>query len=158
DAQLATGGIRIQVRQKEDLLHIMTDAPICPEQNQVGAKVARFVQALDVPEVQGVRVYGRRSVQKRPLWSYGVDFVLRNRLVPEATPEFAASDAYVGDLLTTEPGALSVRSDLGGEDAETGWNRVIEAIQQGFARSRIFTIQAPSNPLAHSAKAESARG
>ncbi len=157
-AQLATGGIRIQVRQKEDLLHIMTDAPLCPEQNQVGAKVARFVQALDAPAVQGVRVYGRRSGQKRPLWSYGVDFVSRSRLIPEATPEFAASDAYVGDLLTTEPGSLSVRADLGGEEDDNIWNRAIETIQQGFARSRIFTIQSPSNPMAYSAKSESTQG
>ncbi|MER3432330.1 MAG: DUF1574 domain-containing protein [Leptolyngbya sp. ERB_1_1] len=144
DTQLATGGIRLQVRQKEDLLHIITDAPVCPSQSQVGAKVAKFIRSLDLLDVQGVRVYGRRSGQKRPLWSYGVDFAPRDRLIPEATPEFAASDAYVGDLLTKEPGSLTVPEF---EDAEpTIWDRVVEAIQSGMARTRLFTIESETAP------------
>ncbi|MBW4440394.1 MAG: hypothetical protein KME10_03995 [Plectolyngbya sp. WJT66-NPBG17] len=144
DTQLATGGIRLQVRQKEDLLHIMTDAPVCPPQSQVGTKVAKYIRSLNLPDVQGVRIYGRRSGQKRPLWSYGVDFATRDHLIPEATPEFAASDAYVGDLLTKEPGALTVPEF---EDTEpTIWDRLIEAIQGGMARTRIFTIASETAP------------
>ncbi|MCU0551759.1 MAG: hypothetical protein MUC48_20650 [Leptolyngbya sp. Prado105] len=152
DTQLATGGVRLQIRQKEDLLHIMTDAPVCPAQNQVGVKVAKYIRNLDLPDVQGVRVYGRRSGQKRPLWSYGIDFAIRDasgvrkrvRLIPEATPEFAASDAYVGDLLTKEPGALSVPEF---EESEvTMLDRVVEVIQGGLARTRIFTIASETAP------------
>ncbi|MEP0918364.1 hypothetical protein NC981_16160 [Leptolyngbya sp. DQ-M1] len=151
DTQLATGGIRLQIRQKGDLLHIMTDAPICPSQNQVGAKVVKFIRALKLPDVQGVRVYGRRSGQKRPLWSYGADFASRDlnstrrtRSTPEATPEFATSDAYVGDLLTREPGALTVPEY---EDVEpTLWEQVAEAIQGGMARTRLFTIESETAP------------
>uniref|UniRef100_A0ACD5GVL5 Uncharacterized protein n=1 Tax=Desertifilum tharense IPPAS B-1220 TaxID=1781255 RepID=A0ACD5GVL5_9CYAN len=62
--------------------------------------MVKFLQQLKVPGVAGVRVYGRRSGQKLPRWSYGVDFVPRQRLVPEASPEFAASSSYVGDLLS----------------------------------------------------------
>ncbi|MDI9635469.1 DUF1574 domain-containing protein [Geitlerinema splendidum] len=100
DQQLLTGGIQTQVARKEDLLHLMSDAPVCPAQNDVGPLVAKFLQQLKVPGVAGVRVYGRRSGQKLPRWSYGVDFVPRQRLVPEASPEFAASSSYVGDLLS----------------------------------------------------------
>jgi hypothetical protein len=151
DIQLATGGIQIQVRQKEDLLHIMTDAPICPSQNQVGVLVANMVKALELPSVQGVRVYGRRAGQKRPLWSYGVDFTVRDRLVPEATPEFAASDAYVGDLLTTMPGELAARSQDPGE-VETLWERWLEGVQTGIARSRLFAVEAPTGGLSTAAR------
>lgn len=147
DAQLATGGIRIQVRQKEALLHIMTDAPICPSQSQVGSKVAKFVKSLDLTGIEGVRVYGRRAGQKRPLWSYGIDFTVRERLVPEATPEFAASDAYVGDLLTTEPGSLTVRPDLTPNDVRAFWDRFLESVQRLMARSLLFVVETPSGAL-----------
>ncbi|BAU10989.1 hypothetical protein LEP3755_14820 [Leptolyngbya sp. NIES-3755] len=144
DHQLSTGGIRLQIRQKEDLLHIMTDAPICPSQSQVGAKVAKYIRGLNLPEVQGVRVYGRRSGQKRPLWSYGVDFLTRDSFIPEATPEFAASDAYVGDLLTKEPGALTVPEFE--ETEPSAWDRIVEALQGTLARTRIFTIESETAP------------
>lgn len=146
DTQLATGGIRLQIRQKEDLLHIMTDAPVCPSQSQVGVKVAKYIHNLRLSDVQGVRVYGRRSGQKRPIWSYGIDFVSREqaRFIPEATPEFAASDAYVGDLLTKEPGALTVPEF---DEADATWgDRIVEAIQGALARTRIFTIASDTAP------------
>ena len=143
DTQLATGGIQLQVRQKEDLLHIMTDAPVCPVQSQVAAKVAKYIRSLDLPDVQGVRVYGRRSGQKRPLWSYGVDFASRNRFISEATPDFAASDAYVGDLLTKEPGSLTAPEF---ESEPTIWDRIASAIQSGLAQTRIFTIASETAP------------
>ncbi|WP_448563890.1 hypothetical protein [Trichothermofontia sp.] len=101
DQQLATGGTRVQVLRKGDLIHVMADAPRCPRQAQVGPLIASFIRQLRLGGISGVRVYGRRAGQKRPRWCYGVDFVPRNRLVPEATPEFAASDTYVGDLLAS---------------------------------------------------------
>lgn len=155
DTQLATGGVQIQVRHKEDLLHIMTDAPICPAQNQVGAQVAELIKSLHLDTIQGVRVYGRRAGQKRPLWSYGVDFTSRGRLVPEATPEFAASDAYVGDLLTTAPGELAARSQDTGEIEEL-WERWIEGIQTSIARTRLFAVEAPSAGLSTSRSVQTA--
>ncbi len=120
----------------------MTDAPLCPNQNQVGPSVARFLKPLQIAGVAGVQVYGRRAGQKRPLWSYGVDFVSsRNRLVPEATPDFAASDAYVDDLLAP-PGALVLYRDLPSNDWRsilTRWlERAIEQIQRSLIRSQLF--------------------
>jgi len=102
DQQLSTGGIRIQLLLKQDLLHVMSDAPVCPNQRQVGPLVAKFLRQLKIPNLAGVRVYGRRAGQKMPRWNYGVDFKSRKRLVPEAPPEFAASSAYVGDLIALD--------------------------------------------------------
>lgn len=121
EQQLATGGIRVQVLRKGDLIHVMTDAPRCPRQSQVGQSIAQFIRQLRLGGISGVRVYGRRAGQKRPRWCYGVDFVPRNRLVPEAMPEFAASDAYVGDLLAST-GDLSLDAAATGlfSDLDTG--------------------------------------
>jgi len=102
DQQLSTGGIRIQLLHKQDLVHVMSDAPVCPNQRQVGPLVAKFLRQLKIPNLSGVRVYGRRAGQKMPRWNYGVDFKSRKRLVPEAPPEFAASSAYVGDLIALD--------------------------------------------------------
>ncbi|QZZ22567.1 hypothetical protein J5X98_09490 [Leptothermofonsia sichuanensis E412] len=137
ERMLATGGTRIQIRQKQDLLHIMADAPTCPNQSQVGSAISRFLKPLAIPGVAGVRIYGRRAGQKQPLWSYGVDFISRNRLVPEAAPEFAASDIYVNDLLEP-PGALVLRSDRSA-DAPSVLARWLETAIQTVQRSLIQT-------------------
>ncbi|HEY9909335.1 MAG TPA: hypothetical protein V6D18_17230, partial [Thermosynechococcaceae cyanobacterium] len=139
DAKLTTGGTRVQIVQKGDVLHVMTDAPTCPQQSVVGPSVARCLQPLQIATIAGVRVYGRRAGQKQPLWSYGADFVPRQRLVPEVTPEFAASAAYVGDLLTPA-GALVLRSDLP-ESASwlrSGWEKGVQHFRQSLLKSRLF--------------------
>ena len=138
DRKLDTGGIRVQVRQKADLLHIMGEAPICPLQSQMGTAIARFLKPLQMPEITGVRIYGRRSGQKQPLWSYGVDFSTRDRLVPEATPEFAVSDAYVGDLLAP-PGALVLRTEEPSEASRSFFSTLVESVVQRVQRSLIWS-------------------
>ncbi len=139
--RLATGGVSIQVLDREDLLHIMTDAPVCPKQKQVGPVVAKFVRQLKISDVAGIRVYGRRAGQKRPLWSYGADFATRDRLVPEATPEFAASDAYVNELLT-QPNEIAFRPELTSEALQAALSqttqRVTQTLQQILLRSQLF--------------------
>ena len=141
DSKLATGGIQIQVRQKADLLHIMGEAPTCPLQSQMGAAIARFLKPLQIPTITGVRIYGRRSGQKQPLWSYGVDFGSRDRLVPEASPEFAVSDAYVGDLLSP-PGALVLRTERLEEPSRLLfgdlWENAIQSVQRSLLWSQLF--------------------
>lgn len=148
DKYLATGGIRLQLLPKHDLLHIMSEASLCPDQHQVGPTIVRFLKQLKLPDVSGVRIYGRRAGQKHPLWSYGVDLVARDRLVPEATPEFAATDAYVGELLTQPDGEV-IRPDLTPEDIQSTWislhQRTLSWIQQGLIRSQLFMAQADSN-------------
>ena len=104
--RLQTGNLRIILRHKCNLIHLVCDAPICPGRKQVSKPIIKFLQQLGIAGIGGVRIYGRRAGNKEPFWHYGVDFHCRQRLVPEATPEFAATAAYVGDLIpnvTTEP-------------------------------------------------------
>ncbi|MEL7331462.1 MAG: DUF1574 domain-containing protein [Cyanobacteria bacterium J06560_2] len=98
--QLATGGIRVQLLIKDRLLHIMADGPVCPPKHAIVPLITQTLQELHLPEIEGLRLYGRRAGQKQPIWSHGRDYTERLRLVPEAKPEFAASDAYAGELIT----------------------------------------------------------
>jgi hypothetical protein len=151
DRVLSTGGTRIQLLSKQDLLHVMVDAPICPSQQEVGRAIARFLKPLKISGIAGVRVYGRRAGEKRPRWSYGSDFVKRDRVVPEATPEFAVSDAMVGDLITRldEP---VLRPDLTPADLEIRWQKfwhgVLQTLQQGLIRTQLVTLGSESRQLA----------
>ncbi|RCJ41091.1 DUF1574 domain-containing protein [Nostoc minutum NIES-26] len=119
DRRLKTGGIRVLLLRKNDLLHIMCDAPICPVRKQVGSKVTQFLRLLKLPGITGVRVYGRRAGNKEPAWHHGLDWELRQRLVPEATPEFAATSEYVSDLLTNEASEPILRPDLTTEEVHS---------------------------------------
>ncbi len=91
DQKLQTGGIRVLILPKQGLLHVMSEAPTCPTQSQVGPTIANFLRQLKIPGASGVRVYGRRAGQKLPLWRYGINFTTRSRQHSEQTPEFAAS-------------------------------------------------------------------
>ncbi len=143
DRRLATGGIHLKLRRKQDLLHIMSEAPICPPQAEVAPPIARFLRQLGIPEMAGVRIYGRRAGSTSPSWNYGVDFVQRQRLVPEATPEFAASDAYVNELVapTEEP---ILRPDLTPEDVQDGLKQTVQSarrlLQRGFCATQLFVL------------------
>lgn len=148
---LTTGGIRLQLLPKQDLLHIMTEAVVCPDQRQVGYQIARFLKPLNLTEVTGVRVYGRRSGQRHPIWSYGVDFTPRDRIVPEATPEFAATDAYVGDLIARSDESV-VLPDLTPADWQTAWKevqqRTLHRLQHWLVRSQLFIPDANTEATA----------
>ncbi len=164
DWRLATGGIRVQARCKEDLLHIMTDAPVCPSQRQVAVPVANFVRKLEIPGISGVRVYGRRAGQKQPLWNSGLDFVARNRQAEETTPDFAASDEYVEEVTTdslnlensyppswgsrladvtvaTEAREVSKEIDppQNTPRLKLAWHKMMQGLSQALMRSQIFT-------------------
>ena len=91
EQRLQTGGIRVLILSKQGLLHIMSEAPTCPSQSEVGPTIANFLRQLKIPGVSGVRIYGRRAGQKLPLWRYGINFTTKNRLHSEQPPEFAAS-------------------------------------------------------------------
>lgn len=119
DLRLLTGGIRVLLLRKGDLLHIMCDAPTCPGRQQVASTVTDFIRQLKIPEIKGVRVYGRRAGNKEPFWHDGVDFEHRQHLVPEATPEFAATSIYMRDLLPSEMSAPMLRPDVTREEIPT---------------------------------------
>jgi hypothetical protein len=60
-------------------------------------------------------------------------------LVPEAAPEFAASEAYVGDLITQQPGALLVRPDLNSTAFHQLWSRLGNRLREALLATQIFS-------------------
>ncbi|MBN3943979.1 MAG: DUF1574 family protein [Nostoc sp.] len=118
DWRLLTGGIRVLLLNKNGLLHIMCDAPVCPQRQQVASKITQFIRQLKISGIIGVRIYGRRAGNKEPFWHYGVDLEHRQRLVPEATPEFAATSIYINDLVTSETSEPILRPDLTTEEVQ----------------------------------------
>ncbi|MTJ10944.1 DUF1574 family protein [Anabaena sp. UHCC 0204] len=151
DWRLKTGGIRVLLVRKEDLLHIMCDAPICPTRHQVSSKVTQFIRQLKISGITGVRVYGRRAGDKEPVWHYGLDLGERSRLVPEATPEFAATSEYVSSLITNETNEPILRPDLTKEEVKTFVKEVTknwlantnQQIRKLLLNSQLFTTSNP---------------
>ncbi len=136
DRQLATGGIRVQLCRRDNFYHVMTDAPICPDQTGVGKAVAHCLRQLSIPTIAGVRVYGRRAGEKHPVWSHAVDFVAHQRLVPQAMPEFAASEQHLRELLVQPPDALQRREEV----TSLAWvaEYCRRAVQMVLLRSPLF--------------------
>jgi len=141
---LATGGIRVQLLRRDQLLHVMLDGPLCPVRSQVAPIASQLLKQLRPQGITGVRLYGRRAGQSQPTWSGGFDFQARQRLVPEATPEFAASDSYVGELLASpeaddQPAAM-VPDTLG--HALRQWGQTaITKVQKGLLQSHLFALK-----------------
>ena len=71
--KLATGGLHVEIRRQEDLLHIAVEAPISPDQDQTCVTVARFIEQLETTDLHGVRLYGRRSGQRQPDWHQALE-------------------------------------------------------------------------------------
>jgi len=126
DWRLKTGGTRVLLLRKGDLLHVMCDAPVCPARGQVASKVMQFIRQLKITGMIGVRVYGRRAGDKEPVWHQGLDFYQRPRLVPEATPEFAATAKYVDTLMTLETQDSALRPELTTQEVQGLVNQVTE--------------------------------
>lgn len=141
DHRLATGGIQLKIRLKQDLLHIMSEAVLCPPQTQVGPAIARLLRQLALPKIGGVRVYGRRSGANSPEWNYGVDFIPRRRLVPETTPEFTSSDPDINALIVPT-GELVGYGEVTKEDTEDSLRQVstatVQTIQRWLCYSQLF--------------------
>lgn len=140
--RLATGGQRVQLLQRDQLLHIMVDGPVVPQRRLVAPLLNNYLLSLSPVGLEGVRIYGRRSGQNRPAWSYGRDFAERSRLVPEATPEFTASDAYVNELLV-RPDSPITHAELSPEaEAEAlaqWWTTVVDRWQGILVQSQLFS-------------------
>lgn len=71
---LATGGIRVKLCFRGHLLHVMTEAVVCPRQTLVAGMIGPFIRNLQIHGITGVRIYGRRAGQSSPLWSQAVNF------------------------------------------------------------------------------------
>jgi hypothetical protein len=109
DQKLQTGGIRAMILPKRDLLHIMTEAPICPSQSQVGPPVGELLRQLKIPGISGVRVYGRRAGQKLPLWRYGVEVQKREEVIePLDYAQGKNQEEGISSLAIIQPKSLSL--------------------------------------------------
>ena len=141
DVQLATGGLRVKLLERSDLLHIMVDGPVCPQRKQVVPTVIKQLKAIAPNRIEGLRIYGRRAGQSRPAWNYGTDFQTRSRLIPEAEAQFAATDAYVGDLLTqpeTETHAPDLTPGIIGQWLRDKAQQTVVGIRDLLLRSQFF--------------------
>ncbi|NJL46179.1 MAG: DUF1574 domain-containing protein, partial [Leptolyngbyaceae cyanobacterium SM2_5_2] len=150
DDRLATGGLRVQLLHRDQLLHVMVDSPIPPQRRLVAPVIHDYLHHLSPVGVEGVRIYGRRSGQSKPAWSYGKDFVARRRLVPEATPEFTASDAYVNELLVRPDGPITA-TEVEAEAEQTAltlwWQQQVDRWRGHLVRSHLFTSQSTAGVL-----------
>lgn len=132
--QLATGGIRVQVRQRESILHVMTDALKVPQKDQVLEQIQQTLLPLGLEGVTGLCVYGRRAGQQKPHWQQSFEVAptvhdrhgRHPRLVPESVPEFTASDSYVEDLLAP-PGEIVFVP----RKADRHWGETVEKLRNG---------------------------
>ncbi len=158
DDRLATGGLRVQLLCRDQLLHVMVDSPLPPQRRLVAPLVHDYLRNLSPVGIEGVRIYGRRSGQSKPAWSYGQDFLARHRLVPEATPEFTASDAYVNELLVRPDGPImstEVEAEADTTVLALWWQEQVDRWRGRLVRSHLFTSQA--NPTLLEAVADSSR-
>ena len=129
DQQLATGGIRVQVRQRETVLHIMTDALKIPPQDKIVAQIKDYLTPLEIEGITGFCIYGRRAGQPQPNWQQRLilsQLPNQQRLVPESVPEFTASDSYVEDLMSP-PGEIVFVP----RQPDRNWGEQAEKIRNG---------------------------
>ncbi|MEL6472032.1 MAG: DUF1574 domain-containing protein [Cyanobacteria bacterium J06623_4] len=149
--QLATGGIRVQLLIKDSLLHIMADGPVCPPKHGIVPLIVQTLKQIQPPDIEGFRLYGRRAGQKQPIWSHGYDYQQRQRLVPDAKPEFAASDAYAGELITavSDESLAGVLGTAEDDTGDVGLGRfLLRGLRRVMVKSQIFTPVEDNGTLA----------
>jgi hypothetical protein len=153
DDRLATGGMRVQLLVRDRLLHVMVDSPLLPQRRLIAPALRQYLEDLSPSDLEGVRIYGRRSGQAQPAWSYGRDFRPRDRLVPESTPEFTASHAYVNDLLVKPQQTISPVEEVAktGDSPsvlqQLGLQGVFNQGRRWLVQSQLFSHHSTSHPL-----------
>lgn len=141
--KLLTGGIRVQIRRKADLLHVMTEALVCPQQAQIVESISKFLRQLVLNEILGVRVYGRRSGQKQPRWSYGVDFKPRTASNREMMPDFAASETDMGDLLPRSDWTVMDLDSSPTVSSQPVWQELTDSLHTRLQSTQLFVEKSP---------------
>ncbi len=147
DQQLATGGVRVQVRQREDVMHIMTDALICPNPKTTSAAILNYLPSLDIDGISGLCLYGRQAGNKNASWRHGVKLgKVQTRFVPASTPEFTASDSYVEDLMSP-PGAMVFIPRRAPKDWGKAWGKAQDLARSILLKTPIFAPLSPNQRL-----------
>lgn len=152
DDRLATGGMRVQLLIRDRLLHVMVDSPLVPQRRLITPVIRNYLQSLSPVDIEGVRIYGRRSGQSQPIWSYGRNFLVRDRLVPESAPEFTAAHGYVNDLLVRHGEAISSHQEVIGPRGLGG------RLRQWLLQSQLFISPTVTSPLIGPTDVGSAEG
>ncbi len=109
DRYCATGGINLSLLRRNRVLNIMSEAPICPIQSQVAPTVVKILNQLKLPNISGVRVYGRIAGQSKPQWTYGIDF---DSLPLELSPVASQPQSVAASSVTKLGGIEQLREYL----------------------------------------------
>ncbi len=127
DGFLATGGIRVKLCFRNHVIHVMTEALVCPRQTLVVGKVEPFLAALQIQDVTSARIYGRRAGQSSPLWSVAVNF---EPPLGEPAPEVEPVVTVLTELEPLPTAPLAVCSPR--------WDLWRSRLQQAFCQMGIF--------------------
>ncbi|NES86213.1 MAG: DUF1574 domain-containing protein [Moorea sp. SIO2B7] len=144
DWRLTTGGIRLKIKQKSDLMHICSESVICPSKAQVFGPIEQLLRELALAEIAGIRIYGRRSGQSTPQWTKGVDFVKRKASISKAAPNFAPTDVELNNLTmptTEEETIIEPEVEVNENNSKDFIKVVSQTIQSLLCASGLF-IQA----------------
>lgn len=150
DRKLAIGGIRIQILPKEEILHLMVSAPVCPMQSQVAPQITNLLKSLAIKSIAGIRIYGRRSGEKQPLWRYGLDFrSAASAKVTETIPEFTSDRADVAEDLQLQNGQIILHPPIITQRGKNQTKKeqtplILQALAQLLIASQLFV---PNNTL-----------
>lgn len=136
DNRLATGGIRVKLCFKGRLLHLMTEAVICPSQTEVAAAVESLLNRLEIEGITGMRIYGRRAGQTSPLWSYGIDFQV-DSTPEESAPVFQRSKTDLNAILPGEEETSLTPMTINYESRFT-WQKFRRGVQEVLCGTNIF--------------------
>ncbi len=100
------GGISLSLLYHHRLLHVMSEAPICPIQSQVATTVIKVIRQLGLSGIKGVRVHGRVAGQSVAMWTYGVDFDAPQRSLSQHQP--LESPVAPAHQFVVEPSATKI--------------------------------------------------
>lgn len=107
---IATGGVDVLIKQQGDLLHVVTEAPLCPSQAEVVKPIVRRLLSLKIPAIAGVRIYGRPTGKSHPDWRFGRDFHPRSNSQTDKIPQNSLQRSAVvasGGIVAQPPQILA---------------------------------------------------
>lgn len=159
DLKLATGGIRVMLLRKGNLLHVMTEGPTCPSQSQTVPPIRQFLRTAQIQDLTGARIYGRRSGQKSPLWRCGLNLQSTPSVSEIPQMEFAPPTAETDELAGQATGLvfrpnfplthLETEEESFSEQQQSGsrWQIGLEAgsawLQQSLMATGLFSTPDP---------------
>jgi lysophospholipase L1-like esterase len=158
DLKLATGGIRVMLLRKGNVLHVMTEGPTCPSQSKMVPPIRQFLRTAQIQDLTGAKIYGRRSGQKSPLWRYGLNLKSTPLSSETSQMEFAPPTAETDELagqargLVFRPNLPLIHLDTEEEsfsEQQSGsrWQTRLEAgsawLQQSLMATGLFSTPDP---------------